>query len=231
MNVLVVAAHPDDEILGCGGTMALHAARGDVVHVLILGQGAAARRPAGSDVVAEVAALESAALAAATTVGAQPPRFGHLPDNCMDTVALLDVVRMVEDCVAETNPKIIYTHSPGDTNIDHRIVFDAVTTACRPQPGTLKPAILCFEIPSSTEWRPPVAAPVFAPNWFVDIGAALTAKLAALSAYAGEMRPWPHPRSLEAVTHLARWRGASIGSEAAEAFMVARGFGLPGGTM
>ncbi|HTY98207.1 MAG TPA: PIG-L deacetylase family protein [Rhodocyclaceae bacterium] len=230
MKVLVVAAHPDDEVLGCGGTMAAHAARGDEVRVLILGEGAASRHAeAGAVSRAEISALEAAAAAAAQVLGAQAPRFGGLPDNRLDTVPLLNVVRQVETGVAEAGPEVVYTHFPGDTNIDHRIAFEAVITACRPQPGAVKPAILCFEVPSSTEWRPPVAAPVFAPTWYVDIAGTLEAKLKALAAYGTEIRSWPHPRSLEAVTHLARWRGASVGVAAAEAFVLARAFGLPGG--
>jgi LmbE family N-acetylglucosaminyl deacetylase len=105
--------------------------------------------------------------------------------------------------------------------VDHRVVYQAVVTACRPQPEHSVKTLLLFEIPSSTEWQPPAFSP-FAPNWFVDISATLAIKLDALAAYESELRDWPHPRSLKAVEHLARWRGATVGVEAAESFVLAR---------
>ena len=124
--------------------------------------------------------------------------------------------------IAEHQPSTVFTHHPGDMNVDHRCVHEAVVTACRPQPGNLVKTLLLFEVPSSTEWQTPWTAPVFAPNWFVEISQTLERKLAALDVYAAEMRPWPHPRSLQGVEHLARWRGASSGVDAAEAFVLAR---------
>jgi LmbE family N-acetylglucosaminyl deacetylase len=107
-------------------------------------------------------------------------------------------------------------------NIDHRRVHQAVNTACRPQRGHPVRTVLAFEVPSSTEWQPPGRGSAFEPNWFVDISDTFSTKRAALEAYQEEMRPWPHPRSLEAVEHLARWRGSTVGYEAAEAFVLLR---------
>ena len=140
----------------------------------------------------------------------------------MDSVALLDVVKVVERHVARVAPRVVYTHHPSDLNVDHNVVHRAVLTACRPLPGSSVERILCFEVPSSSEWQALTAAPAFAPNWFNDVSATLPLKLKALLAYASEMHPFPHPRSLEAVEHLARWRGASAGFAAAEAFVLAR---------
>jgi LmbE family N-acetylglucosaminyl deacetylase len=117
------------------------------------------------------------------------------------------------------------THHAGDVNIDHQRVHQAVVTACRPQPGHPVRTLLFFEVPSSTEWQPPGSAPAFTPNWFVDISSTLDCKLNALDAYAEELRVWPHPRSLQAVEALARWRGATVGVEAAEAFILGRYLG------
>lgn len=219
-QVLVVAAHPDDEVLGCGAAMARHAAAGDRVHVLILADGVGARMPSHAAGVADARAR--AAQVAARILGAEPPRLLDLPDNRLDAMPLLDIVRRVESVIAEVRPGIVYTHHAGDLNVDHRITHQAVMTACRPVPGGSCRRICCFEVPSSTEWQTPGVADAFLPNWYVDIEATLSRKLDALRAYADELRPWPHPRSLRAVEYLARWRGASVGLEAAEAFMLAR---------
>jgi LmbE family N-acetylglucosaminyl deacetylase len=223
MKVLVVAAHPDDEVLGCGGTMARHAAAGDEVRVLILAEGATSRRakrePARDRDA--LAGLGRAAMLAAKRLGIAHTELEKFPDNRMDGVDLLDVVKAIESRVAKFRPEVVYTHHAADLNVDHRVAHQAVLTACRPLPGATVARILCFEVPSSTEWQSP-AGGHFAPDWFVDISRTLQAKIKALQAYAGEMRPWPHARSLRAVEHLARWRGASAGLEAAEAFVLAR---------
>lgn len=219
-DILIVAAHPDDEILGCGGTMARHASEGDRVHVLILADGETARDPKASG--SSIQSRQDAARAAASEVGALAPVFAGLPDNRMDGVDLLDVVKIVEKNVADIGPETIFTHSPGDLNIDHQITCRAVMTAARPLPGSPVRRINLFEIPSSTEWALPHSSTAFLPNAFVDITDFLDRKVAALAHYAGEMRDWPHARSIESVEALARLRGGSIGRPAAEAFMVAR---------
>lgn len=222
--VLVVAAHPDDEILGAGATLARHARAGDAVHVLILAEGAtsrdAHRRP--TERSADIEALRKAAACAAGAIGAQIPRFGGLPDNRLDTVPLLDVVKLVEAAIAELSPQIVYTHHGCDLNVDHRVTHAAVATACRPLPGARWRAIYTFETPSSTEWASPEQGAPFRPTRFVDAGETIDAKLAGLACYSAEMRPYPHPRSIEAVRALAAWRGASVGLRFAEAFQVLR---------
>ena len=220
--VLVVAAHPDDEILGCGGALARHAAGGDTVHVLIVAEGAtsrdARRDPAGRE--AELTALKTAALRAASTIGAEEPRLLGLPDNRLDALPLLDVIKPIEAVAEAVAPEIVYTHHAGDLNVDHRIVHQAVVTACRPLPRSPVRAIYAFETVSSTEWQS--AGDAFRPQRWVDIAPFLHLKLQALEAYAAEMRPFPHARSLEAVEALARVRGAAAGLKAAECFMVVR---------
>lgn len=218
-RVLVIAAHADDEALGCGGTLALHASRGDEVRALFMTDGVGSRG-AGEDAAARQ--RREAANAALACIGVREATFLALPDNQMDGLPLLEIVRQVEPVIAAYRPDIVYTHHFADLNVDHRLVHQATMTALRPQPGALAPTILCFEVPSSTEWQTPSAQTAFIPNWFQDISGTFERKIAALKFYAEEMRAWPHSRSIEAVAHLARWRGASIGVEAAEAFMLAR---------
>lgn len=220
--VLVVAAHPDDEVLGSGGSMARLADEGASVHVHFLADGVGARGRATGPDAKVLKARRGAALKACDILGAASVTFGDFPDNRLDTVALLDVIKQVEARMDVVRPALVLTHHAGDLNIDHRRVHDAVVTACRPHPGQSVRSLLFFELPSSTEWQVPGTAPPFEPNWFVDISKTLARKIEALKAYRMELRPWPHARSLEAITHLARWRGASVGVEAAEAFVLGR---------
>jgi LmbE family N-acetylglucosaminyl deacetylase len=168
----------------------------------------------------DLSLLRDAARRAADILGLRPPRFGGLPDNRMDALDLLDVVKLVESVVAEVRPEIVYTHHAHDLNIDHRVTHEAVLTACRPLPGAQISAIYAYETVSSTEWA--VGGTRFEPTHFVEITSQLERKLTALQAYAPEMRPPPHARSIEAVRALAKVRGSSVGVAAAEAFMVVR---------
>ena len=160
--------------------------------------------------------------AAADALGTVPPRFEALPDNAMDTVALLEVVRLVERHAREIDPTRVYTHHAGDLNVDHRIAQQAVLTAFRPQPGSAVRGLYAFETPSATDYAGYARPGGFKPVRFVDIADVWAAKRAALEAYGPEMRPAPHSRSLEGVEALARWRGASVGLHMAEAFEVLR---------
>lgn len=222
MKVLVVAAHPDDEVLGCGGTIAWHAERGHDVKVLILAEGVTSRqvKPTGGNAKA-LSNLAKSARRANKLLGVEQVELLGFPDNRMDSLARLDIIQTVENRVASWKPEVVYTHHAGDLNIDHQITHEAVITACRPSPGQCVTTVLCFEVPSSTEWRMAGVAQDFHANWFVDITRFLELKSRALHEYADEMRPWPHPRSIQATEHLARWRGASTGVDAAEAFMLA----------
>lgn len=223
-TVLVVAAHPDDEVLGCGATIAAHTAAGDDVHVLILAEGATSRTACADSAIDRtvLSRLSDAAQTAASILGVKSLHLAGLPDNRMDTLPLLDVVKIVEDYIAKYSPVTVYTHHCGDLNVDHRITHNAVITACRPLPCHPVRRLLFFEIPSSTEWQMPLSGAPFLPNCFVDITNTIPKKLEALNAYDLEMRKWPHPRSPKAVETLALWRGATAGFEAAEAFMLGR---------
>jgi LmbE family N-acetylglucosaminyl deacetylase len=220
--VLVLAAHPDDEALGCGGTIAKLADGGARIHVAFLADGVFSREGNGVAQQTQLTARRAAAQKACQILGVESVSFGDFPDNRMDTVGLLDITKVVEALIAKYLPEVVLTHHAGDVNIDHRRLHDAVVTACRPQKGKSVNTLLCFEVPSSTEWQLPGSGPVFAPNWFVDISSTLDRKLLALDAYAAELRDWPHPRSKQGVEHLARWRGATVGVDAAEAFVLGR---------
>ena len=220
-EILVVAAHPDDEVLGCGGTMARHVENGDTVHVVIMAEGVTSRLGRSRDAAA-VADLHAATHAANAVLGVSDVTHEGLPDNRLDGVERLEIIQRIETHIARCHPKAVYTHHAGDVNVDHQVVHHAVVTACRPQTGYPVETLLFFEIPSSTEWQTPGSALPFLPNWFVDISSTLERKLEALDAYRSEMRPWPHPRSIEAISHLARWRGASCSMACAEAFMLGR---------
>jgi LmbE family N-acetylglucosaminyl deacetylase len=170
----------------------------------------------------ELTARRKAAQRACVILGVKSVSFGDFPDNRMDTIPLIEITQAVEALIAKHQPEIVFTHHAGDVNIDHRRLHDAVVTACRPQQGHSVKTLLCFEVPSTTEWQLPGSAPAFMPNWFIDISTTLDRKLAALEAYADELRAWPHPRSRRGVEHLAHWRGATVGVDAAEAFILGR---------
>lgn len=220
MKVLVIAAHPDDEVLGCGGTIAKHVLAGDEVRIHILAEGATSRAPSRDceSHASELTTLARSAAEAAMVLGATSVLHG-LPDNRLDSLDLLEVVKLVEEIVSAYRPDVVYTHHSSDVNIDHQVINRAVVTACRPLPGQSVRTLLFFEIPSSTEWQVPTA---FVPNWFVSIDETLNRKVQALESYGSEMRDFPHPRSIRAVQALAAWRGASVGVNAAEAFVLGR---------
>lgn len=215
-RVLVVAAHPDDEALGCGGTLARHVREGDEVSALFMTDGVGARGQGGE------AERNEAALQALEALGIAEAAFGNFPDNGMDGVPLLEIVKFVEEGVTNVKPQIVYTHHHGDLNIDHQLTHKAVLTACRPMPGADVEAIYGFEVLSSTEWTAQTPENVFMPAHYVDISQDFEVKTAALKAYDGEMQDFPHARSYEAVEALATLRGAQIGVEKAEAFSVIR---------
>jgi LmbE family N-acetylglucosaminyl deacetylase len=222
--ILVVAAHPDDEVLGCGGTIARHADAGDTVQVLIVAEGATSRQEQRDrgEAAQELSSLAHAAQTAGAILGAAGVELLDLPDNRLDSLDRLDLIKQIEQRIARHQPQVVYVHHSGDVNIDHRRLHEAVVTACRPTPGQPVLRLLSYEVASSTEWQPPGSGPAFQPNWFVDITAQWDRKRQALEAYAAEMRPWPHARSVETLEHLARWRGAQVGVGAAEAFCLLR---------
>lgn len=218
---LVIAAHPDDEVLGCGGTMRRMASEGSEVYCLILGEGITSRDGSRNATrrSSDLEELREAARRVNALLGVKEVFFAPLPDNRFDSVDLLDVVKIVEYHVAELRPERVFTHSGADLNNDHRITSQAVLTACRPLPEAPVKGVFFFSVLSSTEWNFENA---FRPNFYVDIDDFLETKLEAMRIYSSELRQWPHPRSLEAIEHEARLNGAHVGRKAAEAFRIAR---------
>ena len=222
-SVLVVAAHPDDEVLGCGGTMARLANEGHEVRIAILAEGMTSRYQQREQAnQKQLSHLHSNAQQAADKVRAKELVLCKLPDNRLDTVPLLEVVKVVEDLIEKFSPVVIYTHHPGDLNVDHGVVHRAVLTATRPIPGQRVREIYAFEVPSSTEWAFQRLEPSFRPSVFVDISATLETKVSALACYDTETRKFPHPRSPEAVRAIAMRWGSVAGFQAAEAFELIR---------
>lgn len=217
-SVLVVAAHADDEALGCGGTIARHVEAGDHVEVVFVAEGVSSR-PGGGE--GDLAGRLQATERAKQILGISKTRFLGLPDNRLDSVPLLDLVQSLEAIIAELKPSIVYTHHVGDLNVDHRVTHQAVMTACRPLPSATVREILAFEVLSSTEWGGG-SWPPFIPNYFVDVSSTLSIKLRALEAYSMEMREPPHSRSIVHVAGLAQHRGHCVGVDAAEAFQIIR---------
>ncbi|MFC4991828.1 PIG-L deacetylase family protein [Rubritalea tangerina] len=219
-RVLVVAAHADDEILGCGGTMAKHVSMGDKVGVLFMTDGVGARSDECD--TCHVEGRESAAHQALEIIGAELLGQFAFPDNAMDQMARIEITQAIERVITEYQPTIIYTHHGGDLNVDHRRTLESVLTASRPQPGNGVCEIYSFEVASSTAWKGVSLTDGFLPNYYVNISDQLDVKMEALKAYEDEMRDFPHARSYEALEALALWRGSQVGLRAAEAFMVER---------
>jgi len=214
--VLIVAAHPDDEVLGCGGTIAKHIANGDSVHLLFMTDGVASRSES-EDADSRLTASQNAA----KVLKVNTLTNLDFPDNKMDSIPLLDVVKEIEYKIAELQPEIIYTHHIGDLNIDHQITHKAVMTACRPQPGFCVKEIYAFEVLSSTEWQTPGLLP-FYPNVFIDITDYIDIKKQVLEVYSKEMRMPFHSRSIENILRLNALRGNSVGCNFSESFSLVR---------
>ena len=224
MNVLVVAAHPDDEVLGCGGTIARLAREGHDVSIAVLGEGVTARYALEGEADRTlVEGLHAQGHQAGRLLGARRVFMHGLPDNRFDTVPLLDVVKIIEGLIGRFKPEAVYTQHGGDLNIDHSITYRAALTATRPTPGGAVKELYAFEVPSATEWAFQQFAPSFQPNVFVDISGTLEDKVRALETYDSEVRPFPHPRSPEALRSIARRWGSVAGLHAAEAFQLVRG--------
>lgn len=217
MRVIVFAAHPDDEVLGMGGTIALHALLGDDVRVVCVTDGSSTQYPEDSE-TRERKARE--AIDAANVLGVTEYVHLDLPDMRLDTLPHVDVNRVVEEHVAEWRAEIVYTVQP-DVNRDHRVLFDSVAVATRPTPGHTVRRLLTYAPTSSTEWTP-AATSWFVPNWYVDITETFARKLEAFGCFATETRPFPHPRSSQALEAHAQLHGSTVGCAYAEPFVLVR---------
>ncbi len=222
-QVLVVAAHPDDEVLGAGGMIARHISQGDRVSVLILGEGITSRYPKRSMAPKkDLALLEKRSQKALKSLGVHQTFYFRLPDNRFDGQDLLDIVKIVESVKKKVRPSVIYTHHIGDLNRDHHLTCQAVVTATRPMPGETVKKIYSFEVLSSSEWNFARPEPPFTPNVYMDITRYLRAKISAFEMYDGEVQPDTHPRSSRGIETLAALRGLQSGVKYAEAFQLIR---------
>lgn len=225
-KVMVVVAHPDDELLGPGATIHRLVHEFDVtVHVVILGEGITSRSENRDKALweKELEIHQDNISQARKELGYQSLGLHSLPDNRFDSVDLLDIVKIVEKEKKKQRPEIVLTHHGGDLNIDHQLTFQAVMTACRPLSEESVRAIWTFETPSGTEWIPSTDPRRFIPNTFVDIHPEdLDAKKRAMECYDFEKRSWPHPRSPKALTTRAEYWGSVSGTDLAEAFCLVR---------
>jgi LmbE family N-acetylglucosaminyl deacetylase len=217
--VLVIVAHSDDEALGLAGTIARHVDSGDQVYGLSMTDGVSSRTAQGN---AEIKLRSQASVNAAKVLGLNWLEPGKFPDNSMDTIPLLTIVKKIEEMKALIKPTLVYTHCGSDLNIDHRIVSTATLTAFRPQPGEDWREIRTFEIASATDYAHKSITNSFYPNLYIDITTTWERKLAALTEYIFEMREAPHSRSFEGLENLARYRGNQVGVHYAEAFEIIR---------
>ena len=220
-RILIVAAHPDDEVLGCGGTIAQFVSEGYQAFTLIFGEGITSR-DFKRDIDSrqnELTCLKRQLKQANDCIGVQEIFMENYPDNRLDTVSFLDIVKKIEDIKRKVKPKIIFTHHRNDLNIDHQIIFKAVLTATRPLVKETVQEIYAFETISSTEWSFPLN---FSPNLFFDISKTLQIKLNAMSFYQSELRDFPHSRSLKGIELTAQNWGMKVGLNFAEAFEVVR---------
>ncbi|MEM3006430.1 MAG: PIG-L deacetylase family protein [Candidatus Nitrosotenuis sp.] len=233
MRILVIAAHPDDEVLGMGGTIKKFVQEGHQLKIAIMATGIFARRSTNyknstkyeltedtkRSMEKELINLRNDAKKAAKILGVADIEFLDFPDNEMDTISNLQVTKKIESLIATFNAEVVYTHSQHDVNVDHMALYKATITATRPTPKCKVKKVICFEVPSSTEWYFPSS---FSPNIFVDISKELPAKIKALMAYKNEVRQFPHPRSAKSIEVIAKRWGTVCGFKAAEAFHLVR---------
>lgn len=223
MRVLATVAHPDDEVLGAGATLAKHVDQGDEVHVCILSDGVTSRYDDPSEeATAEIRRRRDRAETACGVLGVDSVSFHDFPDNEFDTVPLLEIVQTVEGNIEQWNPDRIYTHHYGDLNVDHELTCRAVATAARPLPDTTIEEILLFPTLSSSEWGLPTGANTFQPTTFVNVEEYDERKADALSVYEDEIRDHPHPRTPENVRRTLKLWGTVAGLPVAEPFELLR---------
>jgi LmbE family N-acetylglucosaminyl deacetylase len=220
-KILIVAAHPDDEVLGCFGTVARLIQEGYEAFTLILGEGKTSRDETRevSNKKDEIAILKGEIHQANNLIGIKKVFIEHFPDNRFDSVDLLDIIKVISKVKEEIKPDIIFTHFENDLNIDHQITYKAVITATRPMENETVKEIYSFEILSSTEWNYPIS---FAPDTYFDISKTLDLKIDAMKSYGSELCTYPHPRSIEGIELNAKFQGMRVGKKYVEAFKTVR---------
>ena len=221
-KILIIAAHPDDEVLGCGATIAKYTKNNNNAFVLLMSDGESSRKLNKKELKNKINLRRKACEKSCKILGIKKPEFENFPDNQLDKVHLLKLTRVIEKRIKKIKPDIIFTHHWGDLNVDHQKVSKAVITACRPQNRNSVKTLFFFEIPSSSEWQISSKKNLFNPNWFSDVTDTIELKMEALKCYKSELRPSPHPRSLSGIKALAKWRGSTVSLKFAEAFELGR---------
>lgn len=216
---LIVAAHPDDEVLGCFATAAKLIKQGFMGYTLILSNGKTSRDDANNE---DIRVLKNEMYLANKTIGIKEIFQADFPDNAFDSVPLLNIVKKIEETKEHVRPSIIFTHHYGDMNIDHSITHRAVLTSTRPMQNEYVKTIYAMEIPSSTEWNSYSKENIFTPNIFVDVTSTIDFKVKAMEKYKSELRNYPHPRSLKYIKEIAKVNGIKVGLDYSENFMLIR---------
>lgn len=219
MKILIIAAHPDDEVYGMGGTIIKLSSLGHHVYTLIVTEGCSAQYPGNSQIIED---KKQEALQCSQILNVKEVIFGDLPDMKLDSIPHIEINAVIEKAVNTIKPDIVYTHNKGDINKDHRLVYESTLIACRPTAGQCVRQLLSYQVPSSTEWCGSNVEEIFIPNVFEEIEAYVGIKYKAILAYQTEVREYPHPRSLEYVRLWDRSTGMKVGLKETEAFKLIR---------
>lgn len=221
-NVLIIVAHPDDEVLGMGGTIAKMHNSGDCISLLIVTDGSTAQYRNCENLNHIIDNKKKETEKAAKVLGIDKIIYGELPDMQLDSIKHIKINEIIEKAISEIKPEVIFTHFYGDVNVDHQEVYKSVLVAARPTCEQCVKEIYLFDVPSSTEWSPQLPDTVFMPNYYVDISKSVDLKYKAMQAYEEELREFPHPRSIEYLKKVDLVAGLKVGVGAAETFMMIR---------
>lgn len=221
-KVLVIAAHPDDEVLGTGGTIAKLVNDGATVDVLIVTDGSSAQYRDSDHLAEIIEAKKKETRNCADVLGVHDIYYGELPDMKLDTTPHIRINQVIEDVIDKVQPDAVFTHFWGDVNCDHQNVYKSTLVAVRPVMGQVVKELYCYRVPSSTEWTPNKADTMFMPNYFVDIEQYAEQKYKAIACYSTELREYPHPRSVQYLRENDKVVGLRVGLLAAEEFVLLR---------
>lgn len=221
-NILVIAAHPDDEVLGMGGTIAKLTSHGCNVNVLIVTDGSSSQYCDSAELAKIIEDKKNETLACAQTLGVKNVYYGELPDMKLDTIPHITINKVIESAINQFQPDTVFTHFWGDVNLDHVNVYKSTLVAVRPLYGQVVKELYCYRVPSSTEWTPCKAETMFLPNYFVNIEDFAVKKYEAFGKYSTELRDYPHPRSVQHLKELDIAHGHEVGMGPTETFVLLR---------
>lgn len=224
MKILIIVAHPDDETIGCGGAIVYHKKLKHKIEAVSFTDGVSARNLKDNKLndSSIIKLRRKNSILASKILGFKWLENFKYPDNELDSISILNIVKKIEQISKKFKPDIVYTHHIGDLNIDHHIISKACLTAFRPLNKNKKTEIRFFEIPSSTDFAAYKISPNFKPNLFIDISKFWQKKKSALLAYKKEMMSYPNSRSISGIENLAKYRGNSVGLKMAESFEITR---------